>query len=139
MPDSLPYNKKGRAFTLIEVVVATFIIVAGTSGVFGLIQRTIAANSAASSKLVASYLAQEGIEDVRNQRDSNWLKQRTNPGFIWDDGIVSGDWIAIDKFQRRTTVTKPQPDKIVASVEVKWSEPSGISQVFAETELYNWR
>jgi prepilin-type N-terminal cleavage/methylation domain-containing protein len=139
MPALLPYNNNNKGFTLIEVVMATFIIAVGTLGVFGLLQRTISANSATSSRMAASYLAQEGIENVRNQRDSNWLKQRSDPGLAWDDGIVSGDWSAIDKFERRTIITKPQPDKIVSSVEVKWPEPSGTSEVFAETELYDWR
>ena len=40
-----------------------------------------------SYKLTASYLAQEGIEIIRNMRDNNWVK---NPGVNWMDGIIIG-------------------------------------------------
>ena len=42
-------------------------------------------------KLVSSYLAQEGIEIVRNIRDTNWLQEQRNTEPMksspWDDGL----------------------------------------------------
>ena len=65
---------KSKAFTLIEVIVATFIITVGIGGVFVLIQKTISDTSILVGRLTAAYLAQEGIEIVKNIRDTNFLK-----------------------------------------------------------------
>jgi len=76
-----------KAFTLIEVVTAVFIITVGILGVFGLIQKTIGSASVSPSRLTAAYLAQEGVEIVRNIRDSNWLRQRDDASWPWDSGL----------------------------------------------------
>lgn len=78
--------KKG--FTVIEVIVAIFLITAGIVGVLSLITQTISSVSISRDKLIAAYLAQEGIEIVRNIRDGNWLEQRNNLTLPWDDGIA---------------------------------------------------
>ena len=84
--------KKNKSFTLIEVILAISIFTLVIGGSFVLIQQTVNAVSLANSKLVAFYLAQEGIELVRNVRDNNWLKQRTSPAVSWDDDLSVGDW-----------------------------------------------
>jgi len=77
-------NIKNRSgFTLIEVIVAIFILTIGVMGAYAVVQQIIASTSITSSRLVAAYLAQEGIEIVRNIRDSNWLA-----GDSWDEGIT---------------------------------------------------
>lgn len=155
---------QNKAFTLIEVVVAIFLITVGTVGAFTLIQRTIAFTAVSSSQLVASYLSQEGMEIIRNIRDTNYLE-----GSAWDDGIGLGADYRLDyrslnfpdvtcgnylkhngnfyvcssdatgKFQRKITITKPELDKIIVSVTVSWQERARVHQVFTQTELYNWR
>lgn len=77
--------KKG--FTLLEVIVAIFIITVGIIGVLSLVTYTISSAKVSSQKLVAAYLAQEGIEIVRNIRDGNWLFKTT-----WDTALGKGDW-----------------------------------------------
>jgi len=89
---NLKQNKNG--FTLIEVLAAIIVIIVGVVGVLALIQQTITYTALSSSRLVASYLAQEGIEIVRNIRDGNWLEQRTNSAISWTDGLSAGDWEA---------------------------------------------
>src|SRR3989344_8733782 len=116
-------NKKRKGFTLIEVVMAVFLLSFGVLAAFTVIQRTVGFTSGVSSRLTATYLAQESIENIRNIRDSNWLEQRYNPLIAWDDGISTGSWETVDKFQRKITIQKPQPDKLVVSVQVKWSGP----------------
>ena len=53
-----------KAFTLIEIVVAMFLLTVGTVGAFSLIQKTIAFTSIYSSQLQATYLVQEGMEII---------------------------------------------------------------------------
>jgi len=155
---------ESKAFTLIEVTVAIFLITVGTVGAFSLIQRTIAFTSISSSQLAAAYLAQEGIEVVRNIRDTNYLEFMP-----WDDGLSAtadyrldyqstnfpdfgcGNYLKYDgnyyacssdssaKFQRKITITKPEDDQMVVSVEVSWQERGRGHQVVSQTELYNWR
>ena len=76
-----------RGFTLLEVLVAIFILTIGIVGVFGLINQAVSLTSATHNQLVASYLAQEGVEIVRNIRDSNFLKIRAGIVADWKDGI----------------------------------------------------
>lgn len=78
-----------KGFTLIEVLAAMFVMVMGTLGVFGLITRTVTFNSSTNSQLVASYLAQEGLEIVRNMRDANLLKIHKGAGGAWNDGLAA--------------------------------------------------
>jgi len=82
--------KTKNGFTLIETLSAIFIILIGLVSGLSLITQTISFMSLASSKLVASYLTQEGIEIVRNIRDNNWLIGLTGPG-IWKTNIDNGD------------------------------------------------
>jgi len=89
------FNKRyQKAFTLLEVIVAITVLTIAVGGSFALIQQTMVAASLNQSKLTAYYLAQEGIELVRNIRDSNWLEQRANPTVLWKEGLGAGDWEA---------------------------------------------
>ena len=74
-------NSKG--FTLIELIIAIFILSVAIIGVFSAFSLVAELTSAASSRLKASFLAQEGLEIIRNMRDSNWLQ-----GNGWTDGIL---------------------------------------------------
>jgi len=73
--------KKG--FTLLEVIIAIFLVTVGMSAVLVLITKTITTMALSFSQLTAAYLTQEGIEIVRNIRDTNWIE-----GADWDDGLV---------------------------------------------------
>ena len=76
--------KNNKGLTLIELVIAIFVISIGVVGTFGVLQKIVVSTSLSSSKLVAAYLAQEGIEIVRNIRDTNWVE-----GEAWDNDISS--------------------------------------------------
>jgi len=69
-----------------EAIVAIFVITAGIVGVSSLVAQTISSATFSKDRLIAAYLAQEGIEIVRNIRDTNWLEGTTNP---WDEGLTS--------------------------------------------------
>lgn len=68
---------------MIEVMGAIFIITVGIVGVANMLPSFISMATANSSQLVASYLAQEGVEIIRNIRDGNWLEQDA-----WDEGLT---------------------------------------------------
>lgn len=85
--------KDGAGFTLIEVIVAIFILITGVVGIYIAFSRVILVLPIISSRLTAAYLSQEGIEIIRNIRDTNWLK-----GISWSNGLLCGfpvcDWEA---------------------------------------------
>ena len=126
------WNKQS-SFTLIEVLIAVFLITVAIGGTFILMQRVVEYSAVSFSRLQAVYLAQEGIEQVRNQRDSNWLA-----GNPWNQGIGNRT-DTLGKFTRILTIETPTLDKMVVSVSVDWSERGRSHSVTAQTELYNWK
>jgi prepilin-type N-terminal cleavage/methylation domain-containing protein len=63
-------NKNG--FSLIEVIAATFVLAIGIMSVVGLMTKNIGNSIDSRDTIIASELAQEGIELVRNLRDNNF-------------------------------------------------------------------
>jgi prepilin-type N-terminal cleavage/methylation domain-containing protein len=74
-------NSKG--FSLLEVMLALGVITIGLMGVSSLVLQNIQAQDINKNYLIASMLAQEGIELVRNIRDTNFLL-----GNDWKSGKV---------------------------------------------------
>lgn len=68
--------------SIIGVIVAVFIMTVGLVAILGLVNSAISASQTSKSRLIATFLVQEGIEVVRNIRDTNWLQGET-----WDNGI----------------------------------------------------
>ncbi len=160
--------KSGAGFTLIEVLAAIFIMLVGVLGVFGLITRTVTFNSSVNSQLVASYLAQEGLEIVRNMRDTNFLKIHKGAGGQWNDGLTAcaagcgadyndttlgsfGDTLLkLDNgfytydagtdtiFTRKITIDSATGDLLKVAVDVSWQDKGNTRTVRGATELYNW-
>ena len=163
-----PLDEKGAGFTIIEVLIAVAVITVGIMGILTIIHQTIAQMALSSSRLVATYLAQEGMEIVRNIRDTNWLDP-TNPP--WNDGLNPGDWEADyndsslssygaslkinggfynydtgdpTRFKRKITISDPNnpecplADCFSVKVEVSWQQLARTHQVIVEEYLYNW-
>ncbi len=74
----LNFSHSRRGQGLFEVIIGIGVIMAGTVGTITLISSTVMAGRTVSEKVVAASLAREGIEVVRNLRDSNWLKIQAN-------------------------------------------------------------
>lgn len=74
-------------FTLVEVMVAVAVLSVGLIGAANLITYNISNSAKAINKTIAMNLAQEGIELVRNIRDTNWLQ-----GKFDNSGANSWDW-----------------------------------------------
>ena len=88
MLNNTHFTKKG-GFTLLEVIVAIFLLTVGVGGSLVLINQTLSATQILPQKLIASYLAQEGIEIAKNVRDSNLLKIHQGLGGVnWDSGLT---------------------------------------------------
>ncbi len=78
-------NKKG--FTLIEVITILFVISLGMIGVLSLIVQNIQSQSLNKDTLIAYQLAQEGVELIRQVRDTNWREGRA-----WNTNLAVGNY-----------------------------------------------
>lgn len=78
--------KKSGGFSLLEVLIAIFILVIGIVGAYSAFNSMMANSAIAKERLTAAYLAQEGIEIVRNIRDANWLNYTGTMG--WNNYTV---------------------------------------------------
>ena len=70
-----PYEARGfrSGFTLVEMLVAVSIFTVSLLGIMAVLAGSIANTNYAKRKMVATYLAQEGIEFIRNVRDTEVL------------------------------------------------------------------
>ena len=66
-------NKKEKGFTLIETLVALSIFLVSIVGIMTVLSSGLTDINSAKKKMTATFLAQEGIEYVRNIRDTNVL------------------------------------------------------------------
>lgn len=147
-----------KGFTLIEVMIAIVVLTIGVLGIYALVTRVISATSVSVSQLTASYLAQEGLELVRNVRDTNFLRMRQGEEIEWTDGLLScsagceidyndavfasyqgrflkatGSFYAYDsgqdtQFKREITISQPSANTLEVFVEVTWQDRGNISR-----------
>lgn len=133
-----------KSFTLLEVLIAIFALTIGVMAAFGSVSQTISATTFARDRLIASYLAQEGVEIVKNIRDSNWIQNKN-----WNEGLSPGEYqadyddlslspylnsflnlssngylygIGIPaQFKRKIIIQQStDPDELIVTVEVSW-------------------
>ncbi len=157
-----------KSFSLIETIVAISILTIGILGISFLISSQIASVLFSENKLIAAYLAQEGIEIVRNIRDESWLNGKDWDSNINLDGATTTklDYKSSEipdtslsscaplkfdgndlyncssgndtPFTRKIFVSK-SGDKMKIRVTVFWQERGKVHQYSVTGELYNWR
>lgn len=137
--------RKIKGFSLLEVLIAIFILALVSLAAFGTLATSIFQERKGRERFLAAYLAQEGIEIVKNIRDSNVIK-----GVNWRTGLNDGVWQADYKsqtlssytgaylkfdpqegynlsvgtqtqFQRQIKIETLAPDKIKITVTIFWS------------------
>lgn len=70
-------SQKNSGQSLIETMVAIFILVMGITSAVGLASFSLNNSTSIAKQIVATGLAREGVEAVKNMRDTNWLQQTT--------------------------------------------------------------
>jgi type II secretory pathway pseudopilin PulG len=156
-----------KTFTLIETIVAISILTIGILGISFLISSQISSTHFSKNKLIAAYLAQEGIEIVRNIRDTNWLNGRNwdefinidnatttlldytsekvpDPNFTLCDSLkFDGDFYNCSSgsdtlFKRETFILK-SGDQMIVKVTISWKERGKTHRYQLVGKLYKWR
>lgn len=108
-----PYTfnlKPNFGYILVEAAVAITIILVGLLGIFALLSRSLSLNRVVSDRYVATYLAAEGIEVVKNIIDGNIIE-----GQPFNTGLSPGNFeVDFDDFALTTNLNrrlKFDPDK----------------------------
>ena len=85
-------QNSGKGFTLVESLVAVSILLIAVVAPMSIIGGSLAQVSTARDQMTAVNLAQEGIEAVRQKRDSNMLDKWITVGSttVWDAGLATG-------------------------------------------------
>ncbi len=94
-------------FSLIEVLAVLFVVSISLLGVVSLIIQNIQVQSVNKNNLIASSLAQEGIEFARKKRDSNWRS-----GLNFDSGLADGSYIIDIYSGQMVPSTNPEDAKL---------------------------
>lgn len=81
----IPNSKFQSGQGLLETIISLGIIVSGVVGMLTLTLSNQTGSVESAERLIATHLAREGVEVVRNFRDSNWL-----PRGIWDENLENG-------------------------------------------------
>lgn len=155
--------KRQRGFTLLELMISIVVISVGIIAVFTVITKYARQTGILRESLVASYLGREGIEIVKNIRDTNWVNGRD-----WDYGLTScssgceADYqsqaldayaaktLYIDSatglyqydivgiatpYKRKITVANPGSEEMDIQVDVTWDDYT----ITVKESLYNWK
>lgn len=77
-------RKKSRGETLLEVIIAVFVVALGSATASNLIVQSLLSNQYNKDSLQALNLAQEGIEMMRVVRNTNWMKFSADTDNCWN-------------------------------------------------------
>jgi len=83
-------NKNGQA--LIEAVVAISVLIIGMGGIFSLLASSLKNGRVVADNYMATYLAAEGIEIVKNIIDHNAILRVGDSNIAWNAGFSPGNF-----------------------------------------------
>lgn len=160
-------RNKENGLTLIEALVSFFILTSAITGSFVLIQKNLIIASVIKNEVIASQLAEEGVEIIRNLRDSDWHSGKVFGTSIpdgtyrvqWDstslllngpdflklnssNGLYGYDFGIDTPFQRSIIISTNFGESAIRkiiTVSVNWTERGGNKSIQAEEHLFNWK
>ncbi len=85
---SVAQKKSPVAFTLVEIMVTVAILLIGIVAALSAVTYGLRGGNDATNRVMATALASEGLELVRNIRDNNWINSRA-----FDTQLADGTYI----------------------------------------------
>jgi len=142
---SLGLKKTNKAFTLVETLVAISIFSVSVLSLLSILASGVSETNYAKQKIVASYLAQEGIEYARNMRDTSvisagdaqtgWNNFKDNPLNL--TLIPSYSDSSFTRSITKTLVLGSSNEVKITST-VSWTQGSGHYNITFSENLFNW-
>ncbi|MFA5431657.1 MAG: prepilin-type N-terminal cleavage/methylation domain-containing protein [Candidatus Paceibacterota bacterium] len=77
--------KKEKGFTLLEMLITILIISVGVLGTYTSVFKYSKNTQKEKEAFIATYLCQEGVEIIKNMRDSNWVAEEED----WNNGLTN--------------------------------------------------
>ncbi|NCN07601.1 hypothetical protein GW933_02805 [Candidatus Falkowbacteria bacterium] len=125
-------NQKGQG--LLELVVAIGVITVGLFSVWGLFISNFNGEQEAGARILSINLAREGVEIVKNIRDSNWLAIENNDSCFhnsvtydpcyWDSGLDGdGSGIIVNPFSENVLLDYLAADNLNDGATTIYSDP----------------
>lgn len=163
------FKNSQQGFSLLEVIITIFIVAVGLVGILSLASVSSRSPFQSRMRLIASGLAQEGIEVVRDMRRSNlewsdweWyssaiatstvrnhrVQYNSSSLISYSDtplklnpssGLYQYDSGGNSPFHRRLTLKKISYEQVKVVVEVKWQIRNNWYYLTAEDRLWNWK
>lgn len=128
---------KKNGFTILELMVTIVVILIGVLGAYSVIQDILLSTAKSSNRLTATYLAQEGIELIRNERDTNWI---IGPPTSWTNNILNINNVEnVLTHYERITRTSLNENALNVIVEVSWDIRGSSGIISVEERLYDWK
>lgn len=94
-----------RAFSLVETMIAIAILVGGITAALSVLSFMLRTVHVLKHEFIAAHLASEGVEVIRNIRDTNWLRRDIGGESInWRNDLAAGNYEVV--FNSMV----PQPD-----------------------------
>lgn len=103
------YKQSSAGFTLLETLVAIFILVISITGPMVFAQSGLRAAFLARDQVTAFYLAQDVIETIKNTRDENGLNNQDWLTSICDETLVNNNGVCVIYID--TTVENPVAER----------------------------
>ncbi len=137
--------QKSSGFTLVETLIGLSIFTTSILALMAVLGSGIADTSYAKQKIVAGYLAQEGIEYARNLRDTTVLYDTSGAQHGWNAFKTMSVAYPItnenlQNFTRTVTMntTAFGANEVQVTSTVSWTKSSGTYSVSFSENLYNW-
>lgn len=130
--------KAQRAFTLIETLVATSVLLISLAGPLSIAAQALQSAYYARDQITAFYLAQEAVEYVRAVRDQNYLAE---PALPWLTGLEAciDDECAVDfqNFSNQTCSNSACPFLLLGQTNGLFNLSSGNPTIYRRTLTIN--
>jgi len=136
-------NKKNVicGFTLVETLVSISIFTMSILGLMSILASGISNTNYAKQKIVAEYLAQEGVEHARNIRDTHSLYDLNSgwDNFKNDSSVINyptpSDY---SNFTRTINLTTISANEVKITSDVSWVQGSGTQHAILSENLFDW-
>ncbi len=155
-------RKSSPGFTLVELLIAATLVMVVFGSILALVNYSIYAITFIQNNLIASFLAQEGVELVIKKRSENWVLGQAF-GYGLESGSYRVDYQGVfdssqgigplkfdetlgyqyavgqsTSFNRTVTIAAVSQDQLRVTSEVSWKSRTKSFSIAVEDHLYNW-